>query len=1159
MRASEGPANHPPQAAVDGSPATYWMISGSKSLPSWIELSWKEAVRARQVVIRRIGGETGAADLTQITVESLDNGVWKPVARIGDGRTSLPLVIDASFAECTTKKLRFSGLDAHAYFREIEVFSAPLPAWLDVRGDARGNIIGILTQGSGAAGLETTVQVAGRAAGKPWKASAATGKQGTFTLAMPVGLSGPVEFTANVSGQAVRKTVDAGDIHQGLVPQSAEGAAIQLNGKWRFQADPAAGFETVAFDDRAWSDIDVPSHWVMQGFESREGRGGYRRHVSIPAEWQGRRIRIAFDGVYSGAEVWWNGRRVGSHLGGATPFQLDVTDAAKSGDNVLAVLVTEKTPASNLDHMSAYADFPLAGIMRAARVFSLPAAHISRLQAHSEFDASFQDATLITEFSVANESSGALSGATLRLRLLQNQNAVASSEPIALDLAAWSKAEQKVRIPVTAPQKWTAEHPNLYTLEAVIARGGNEIQRVTRQIGFRQTRVEKTAILINGVPVKFKGTAHHDSHPLMGRAVTPELERQDLELMKEANLDAVRTSHYPPLPELLRFADELGLYVEDEAPFCWVDEAQDLRWGALTRQLTAELVERDMSHPSVAYWSAGNESDWGPVLELGAEEIRNHDPSRPVMGSWSRTDHFDMTIRHNPITVGQIRELENNPKPVLWDESLAPFQGIFGDGAALWRDPGYRDYYGAPLVAVLDEFWKSKTVQGSFIWAWSDELFLIPNRGSEYGRHYVEGNGLARSYYQKGRGLTGDAPWGVIDGWRRRKPEFWHIQKLYSPIKVDVSPLPAPASGSLRIPVENKYFFTNLSELAVEWKIGTQTGTARADIAPQTSGMLEIPVAAGISPGSPLELRFQKGSHMVDTVVVPVGEAPAKADSLPQASPLRRYDQAILSGVTPRLEGDGFAVGISGRRGLLQYVSTKGAVLYDQPQIHITPTREMPAPFPNYRTWTLDRPVDIAERDGGYVITAQGHYPDLVGTYTTTITPSGEITVSYSFTYSGPDVRATEIGFRLELPLSLDTLSWKRKGEWTWYPADHIGALSGQVKAHSGRPSFVIPDWPYSEDDTPLGSNMYRSSKRNFLEAEAKDDSGLGWKILSDGTQHLRAAVEDQCIAIFVNEWFGGTSSEAGEWISNYGDGKLLQSGDHLQATVHLRLLAGKQ
>ena len=252
---------------------------------------------------------------------------------------------------------------------------------------------------------------------------------------MPVGLSGSVEFTATANGETVRKTVEVGDMQEGLVPTPTGDASLELDGKWRFMPDPPQGFEQAKFNDSAWGEIDVPAHWVMQGYNAEKGEGGYRRHLNIPASWKGRRIRIAFDGVYSGCQVWWNGHRVGSHMGGATPFQLDVTEAANiGGDNVIAVRVQQDTQASHMDHMSMYADFSLAGIYRRARVFSFPAVHVQREQSHAEFESDRKNADLVTEVSLENQSGSAMSGATLRLNLVQDKNTVASSDPIGMDL-----------------------------------------------------------------------------------------------------------------------------------------------------------------------------------------------------------------------------------------------------------------------------------------------------------------------------------------------------------------------------------------------------------------------------------------------------------------------------------------------------------------------------------------------------------------------------------------------------------------------------------------------------------------------------------------------------------------------------------------------------
>ena len=270
----------------------------------------------------------------------------------------------------------------------------------------------------------------------------------------------------------------------------------------------------------------------------------------------------------------------------------------------------------------------------------------------------------------------------------------------------------------------------------------------------------------------------------------------------------------------------------------------------------------------------------------------------------------------------------------------------------------------------------------------------------------------------------------------------------------------------------------------------------------------------------------------------------------------------MLSGITPRIDGDGFSAGVGSERGLLDYFVLNNAVmLYDQPQIHILPIRGSLPSFPNPRTWTLDRPVDISENDGNITITSQGHYPELVGSYTTTLNPNGDLTVSYDFQYDGPETHAVEIGFELGVPVWMDRLAWKRTGEWTWYPADHIAALlSGNgMQAHTGRPPFVtFSTWPYSEDDSPMGSNDFRSTKRNITEASVRDAAGRGWAIHSDGTQSLRVSVESDRVAIFVNDWYGGSTAPLGEYVTNYGDGKILHAGDHIHSTLRLSLMKGQ-
>jgi hypothetical protein len=447
------------------------------------------------------------------------------------------------------------------------------------------------------------------------------------------------------------------------------------------------------------------------------------------------------------------------------------------------------------------------------------------------------------------------------------------------------------------------------------------------------------------------------------------------------------------------------------------------------------------------------------------------------------------------------------------------------------------------------------------IWAWSDDLFQVPGRGSEYGR----GLTLARTsdlvYGAAGKGVVGDAPWGVVDGWRRRKPEFWHTRKLHSPVRVQTLQVPVPEGGApLRLRVQNRYEFTNLAELTLAWELGRDAGQLHADIAPQQTGEIAIPLRQPVKSGSKLRIQFLsvKG-ELVDEEQILLGtENPTKPPSLNPA-PLELNEENILAGEFTTVVGRDFEVTFEKRgRGIKRLMVGGRQVMYSTPSLHIQPADasldELPSPW----TWRPSRPIKIGRDGDDIVATTVGKYRDAEGKFVYRITPAGALDITYDFTYLGPEVRAREIGIGLSVPLGMDTLTWKRRGEWTVYPADHIGRNEGTAKAHSGIVPATPPANSYAEDDTPLGTNDFRSTKRNIKYASITDADEYGLFIESNGEQHLRAGVESERISLFVNDWFGGTASHAGEWQENYGTGRLLKKGDRLEGTLHLRLMEGK-
>lgn len=1148
-----------PTRLNDGNPDTEWRLSSPPRAEASVVLAWPHAITFREVLVRQ--GER--SKLSRIAFEVRRDGKWELIKAFSGDASPLPAVILLSGAARIADALRLTAFDGIPHIGEIEVYEGPNPPVIELGGDARGHIIGVLTDAWGAGPIGgTSVTLTGRSGRGPWKAVVLTDASGSFSVAAPAGLTGPLQATARLGPQPILKQVDASDLSLALTPKDERHEGWSLNGPWRFAVDPPEDFIRADFDDSGWGTIPVPAHWEMEGHRPRTGVAGYRRSVGVPSAWINRRIKIRFDGVYSGAEVWLNGKRLGGHEGGFTPFEVDGTTAAREGENILALRVRAESRASTLDNMSLYADFGLGGIMRGVTVFSVPNVHLERFQATPAFDSEFRNANLVVDTKLLNASPAGVVRGELRWELEGPDGAPIplESRPTSFSLRSWEHEERSITLAVQNPLHWEAEHPRLYRLTARVFVGGREIERVSRRVGFRQVEVRGTKILINGIPVKLRGTCHHDSHPLMGRAVTPELTRQDLELIKAANLNALRTSHYPAIPELYDLADEMGLYVEDEAPFCWVGQSHDLRLAPLVTQLTAEMLERDRSHPSVIFWSLANESRWGPVFERSLEHVKRFDPSRPV--SAATTKNLDIATLHNPLSVARIRENSNLKTPLIFDESLCIFQGIWNDAGEMWRDPGYRDYWVSPLIAAWEEVLTSEVTQGSMIWAWSDDLFSVPARGSEHGRGATRMHDVDRLYRVPGRGVLGDAPWGVVDGWRRLKPEYWHVKKLHSPVRILSLVVPIPPQGEpVRLAIQNRHEFSNLSELTMRWQLGDAQGELHPDIPPQQKAEVEVPLRGTIPPGSELLVQFlTRDGRIVDEERVRLGEGIAPGGPAERHPDLSIREERMLAGKFLTIGGGDFEIAFDKDEGAIKrWVARGEQILYETPNLHILPIDATLSEMPNPWTWKLRQPLALARDGGDLLVTAHGSYREAEGELQYRISPSGELQIRYDLTYTGPALAAREIGVRFAVPPWFDTLEWQRRGEWTTYPEDHVGRNKGSARAHQGSPVQVPPTGPFAWDDSPMGTNDFRSTKRNFESASISTVDGLGIYVQSDGSQHLRASVETDRIAVHVNDWFGGTGAIAwGEWYLNYGKGKEIKAGDRLTGTVRLRFRAGK-
>lgn len=1012
-------------------------------------------------------------------------------------------------------------------------------------------------------------------------------QDGAFTADMEALSSGAqpthVQITAAAADARGSVVVPISDLSLYLTHVPADPArTLSLDGEWRFQPDPPDGFCEVTTDDRAWKTIEVPSHWAMKGFEARTWTGGYRRWVHIPAAWKGLRLVMRFDGVHTGCEAWVNGRRAGYHDGGAVPFEFDVTDLAIAGEaNLFSVRVTEDSPSSYLNAMSMYAHFPLGGIYRNARLLALPPVHVSRLQADAEPDASYKDGVLRVSVTVANQSGKHVGSVPLKLTLSRvgEKRRVAESG-LTLDLAPWSRCERLIEIPVKSPRTWDLEHPNLYELQASVTAPGGESSTAVRRVGFRKVEIRDSQFLLNGVPVRLKGANRHDSHPLMGRAITRDVARRDLELMQGCNMNSFRTSHYPPIEGVIELASEMGFGVEEEAALCfvgipwgprpgyypdvgWVNDinpAKDPWYIPILVQQAAAMIERDRSQPSVLWWSLSNESDWGPATEWMRRWVKAADSTRPVSGSGGS----EIAIYHNPTVMQHITESKQFGKPALGEEALAIFQGFGENNAQLHLDPGMRDLWVAPFIPIWKEIQRSPWYMGCFTWAWSDDCFLVPGYGIEQGRYdHARLEFELAPYETADRGIAGEPPWGVVDGWRRPRPEWWLHKKLFSPVKIEEKALDIPEPGApLRVAVENRFDFTNLSEIECRWRLGNASGRCECDVPPRSSGSISIPLPAGATAsGQVLELEFA-GRHgaIIDAFRLPVGSIPptVKPEHV-LAPPEIREERTNLGGYLTRVVGDWFELAFAHSNGRLCRGTAGGRqAVIEWPVLHVLPNTDAFGPLPDPRTWQL-KSIDFSQEHEAVAVSIQGAYHQFDGGFVIRIDGSGLVRTDYKFTYSGPEIGAREVGLRMTLPAWCNTIEWTRNAEWSVYPEDHIGRPAGRTNAFPVTQRTVPPKCSWSQDYDPLGCNDFRSAKRGITMSGLFDSAGAGVLVESDGAQTSRACVGRSGVDFHVLDYYGGTRSSMIPvvWEPNYGSGRALKAGDILEGTVRFRMTPG--
>ncbi|MFC2113368.1 glycoside hydrolase family 2 TIM barrel-domain containing protein [Bacteroidota bacterium] len=680
-----------------------------------------------------------------------------------------------------------------------------------------------------------------------------------------------------------------------------------LNGTWKFQfvekeEDRPTDFMAKDFSSDGWDDIPVPSNWELQGYGQpiysniiypftpnildttlrfdwkgpmpphppfiyRDNPvGSYIKDFEVPSSWQDQSVIIHFGGVSSAFYLWVNGEEVGYSQGSRLAAEFDITEFIKPGMNRLAIQVFRWSDGSYLEDQDMWR---LSGIHREVLLLAQPKIALNDFYVRTELDEVLQDAKLEIRPRVwVKKDADNLEGWTLSAMLFDTEKKEVLDAPLTVsvekvynerwaprDLPKFALMEADIR----CPKKWSAEYPNLYTIVfSVTDPKGEVVEARSQKIGFRKVEFsKKNELLINGKVVKIMGVNRHDTSPIHGKALTREEIRKDVELLKQFNFNAVRTSHYPNDPHFYELCNEYGLYVMGEADIechhlgSYIPSSPS--WPAAILSRIIRMVERDKNHPCIISWSLGNESGTGPAFAAAASWIRYYDPSRfihyegaqgdpndphyvegeavgyatqnwPSMANPDDPDYVDVVSRMYP-RLNQLINLSESPhidRPVILCEYLHAMGNSIGQLGEFW-----------------DEIRARPNLIGGYIWDMVDQGLLQTDEQT------------GQQFYAYG-GDFGDIPNdgnfcfnGVFASDRTPNPHAWECKYVFQPVVFEGVEV---EKGLIR--VINRFSFSNLSEYEIRWTLSENGKRLQSGILPEqiinpgSAAVVQVPYKA---------------------------------------------------------------------------------------------------------------------------------------------------------------------------------------------------------------------------------------------------------------------------------------------------------------------------
>jgi beta-galactosidase len=907
-----------------------------------------------------------------------------------------------------------------------------------------------------------------------------------------------------------------------------------LNGDWKFRyaPNPASapqGFYSADFDDTDWDDIVVPGNWQLQGYDrpiylnvdypfpanpprvprDENPTGSYCRTFTIPERWNGREVFILFEGVDSAFYLWVNGEEVGYSQGSRLPAEFRITSYVHPGENTLAVQVYRWSDGSYLEDQDFWR---LSGIYRDVYLWAAPPLHVRDLWVRTDLTNDYQDARLRIRAKIRNTSAEDITDHRLEVKLLDaDGRAVFTESPTAsVSVTAGGEVALDLERAVAHPEKWSDEHPYLYFLLISLKNSTGDVVEVERcAVGFRVVEVKDGQIHVNGVPILIKGVNRHEHDPDFGHTVSLELMIKDIRLMKQFNINAVRTSHYPNDPRWYDLCDRYGIYVFDEANIeshgVWDQLAKDPTWEAAFMERAVRMVERDKNHPCVIVWSLGNESGYGPHHETIADWIRTNDPTRPI--HYHPAEDAPIVDILGPMypsveKIVKMAQDQGETRPVVMCEYAHSMGNSTGN---------------------LKEYWEAieehKRLQGGFIWDWVDQGIRQATDdgevwfayGGDFGDEPNDGNFCIN---------------GLVWPDREPQPGLWEYKKVLEPVRVEPVDL---AAGEVRI--VNRHHFSSLSGLDILWSLSADDRVLQSGRLPQ----LDTPAGAStvvtvpfreleLWPGTEywLEVRFVLAQ---DTLWAEKGHEVAWAQFklpllIPDSPKLDISDMPAL-----KVEESAARIGIHGREFELIFDRAMGQITSFTHQ-----GRELIRRGPGLNIWRaptdndadtsgddnmalrwreagLDRLQEQMDSDGIEVsqprpqvarikVRSFACAPDRAAgfdcRYVYTVYGSGDVVLDHHVWPSPALPPLPRVGLQMLVPAEYDNFTWYGRGPHESYSDRKLGA---KVDVYSG-----------SVDDqyVPYITPQENGNKTDVRWATLTDSDGLGLLVVGHTTGDCR-------------------------------------------------------